>query len=368
MLNTKQWTMLLLASFVALAGCKKEDDDPVIDPGKGGKGGAVEKGGKGGAGGAGGAAAAADMAQQDKDRMMWAKLNGLIRDCINRFGSRVLDSRNYYLRRLDPKVGPSGKYCSSRYLYTPYTISDPSSCANAVRKAIASPPKIASLEKAAAGYIAALQILHPILKKASRYYGQGDYKDDKCAQGMDMHTKLLAGWSQFAEHNAKLRAEISRITDELSKRDLQRIVRRFGKGLRYYKKKVMIEAKSTLQIIRLDAKKEMDGQKPNVDLVTAQVKRFQQIAEAMEQTSERMADAARRAFWWSSFKRETFTFLKSCKEYMRRIRSGKGFRRWDRRRLGTSSGWMVSGSFDAALRNYNSLVRASNNVKFRFGR
>ena len=49
--------------------------------------------------------------------------------------------------------------------------------------------------------------LEPLLKEADDYYSQENYKDDKMAKGKALHPRLVAAWDAFAAADQKLRGE-----------------------------------------------------------------------------------------------------------------------------------------------------------------
>src|SRR5882757_6954028 len=81
----------------------------------------------------------------DDDQALGEKLNGYIRDCLNRYSKSVHSAEERYFSWVDAKKGPSGR---ERNIYGVYEISlDPEPCASAIAKANAAPPKKPDIEK-----------------------------------------------------------------------------------------------------------------------------------------------------------------------------------------------------------------------------
>ena len=51
-------------------------------------------------------------------------------------------------------------------------------------------------------------------------------------------------------------------------------------------------------------------------------------------------------------------FVKAVKELMRRVREKKPFDSTERQWVGTSAGWMVEGSPDKVVHEYNNMIRS----------
>jgi hypothetical protein len=270
------------------------------------------------------------------------KLNAYV-GCINRLSERSYDSRRRYFSWVG-KNGPTGK---ERIIYGTYTIYDTSDCRKNVETANALEPRDAELEAAASAYADAVGKLEPLLKEADDYYKQEDYKDDRMAKGRALHPRLVAAWDAFASADKALRAGVESINDRRAAERLAAIEQSEGKKARYHVEAVMIAAKRVLR--------SMETEKPNVAAMTQAVNDY----EALVKSTEKLAadsDAKIGSFFISNAK----SYLVTAKQLMRRIRDKVPYSQGDRMMLGSGGGWMVEGSPQRLMRDYNQLVESYN--------
>ena len=270
------------------------------------------------------------------------KLNAYV-GCINRLSERSHDSRRRYFSWVG-KTGPTGK---ERIIYGTYTIYDTPDCRKNVEKANALEPRDAELEAAASAYADAVGKLEPLLKEADDYYKQEDYKDDRMAKGRVLHPRLVAAWDAFAEADKALRAGVESINDRRAAERLAAIEQSEGKKARYHVEAVMMNAKRVLRSMETD--------KPNVAAMTQAVSEY----EALVKSTEKLAsdgEAKIGSFFISNAK----SYLVTAKQVMRRIRDKVPYSQGDRMMLNAGSGWMVEGSPQRLMRDYNQLVESYN--------
>jgi hypothetical protein len=270
------------------------------------------------------------------------KLNAYV-GCINRLSERSYSSRSRYFSGVG-KNGPTGK---ERIIYGTYTIYDTSDCRKNVEKANALEPRDAELEAAASAYANAVSKLEPLLKEADDYYQQEDYKDDKMAQGRELHPRLVAAWDAFASADKALRAGVESINDRRAAERLAAIEQSEGKKARYHVEAVMIAAKRVLRSMETD--------KPNVAAMTQAVTEYEALVKSTEQL---VADGEGKigSFFISNAK----SYLVTAKQVMRRIRDKVPYSQGDKMMLNAGSGWMVEGSPQRLMRDYNQLVESYN--------
>ena len=272
-----------------------------------------------------------------------AKLNAYV-SCINRLSAGAYDSRKRYFSWA-AKNGPTGK---ERIIYGTYTISDTSDCRKNIDKANALEPRDAALEAAASAYVEAVGRLEVVLKEADDYYSQENYKDDRMAKGKAMHPRLVAAWDAFAAADEALRNNVETINDRRATEKLAEIEQSEGRKARYHVEALMINAK---RVLRAE-----DAEKPDVAAIAQAVNEYEAVVKAMEQLS----DEDGRGKIGSMFVNNAKSFLTSGKQLMRRIRDKVPYSQGERMMLNPSSGWMVEGSPQRLLRDYNQLVDAYN--------
>jgi hypothetical protein len=279
-------------------------------------------------------------AQTPQTPSLTEKINAYV-GCINRLSERSHESRKRYFTWVG-KNGPTGK---ERIIYGTYTIYDTSDCRKNVEKANALEPRDQELEAAASAYVDAVTKLEPLLKEADDYYDQENYKDDRMAKGKALHPRLVAAWDAFATADKVLRNGVEAVNDRRAEEKLAEIERNDGRKSRYYVQAVMIHAKRLLRA--------NDTAKPDLAAITAALNAFEETVKAAEQIS----DGPRIG---SMFISNAKSYLVSAKQLMRRVRDKVPYSQGDRMMLNAGSGWMVEGSPQRLLRDYNQLIDAYN--------
>jgi hypothetical protein len=272
-----------------------------------------------------------------------AKMNAYV-GCINRLSSRAYDSRSRYFSWAQ-KSGPTGK---ERIIYGTYTIYDTSNCRKSVEKANALEPRDAELEAAASAYAEAVSRLEPLLKEADDYYTQENYKDDKMAKGKALHPRLVAAWDAFASADKKLRAGVEIINDKRAVERLAEIESKEGRKLHYHVEALMIEAKRVLRA--------QDNDKPDLAAITRALNDYAAAVKAAEEASGKDGDSKLGSIFLNNAK----SYLTTAKQLMRRVRDKTPYSQGDRMMLSAGSGWMVEGSPQRLLRDYNQLIDGYN--------
>jgi Protein of unknown function (DUF3829) len=271
-----------------------------------------------------------------------AKLNAYV-GCINRLSSRAYESRKRYFSWVG-KHGPTGH---ERIIYGTYTIYDTSDCRKNVEKANALAPRDAALEAAATAYANAVSKLEPLLKEADDYYSQEDYKDDRMAKGKALHPRLVAAWEAFASADKTLRDEVEAINDKRAAERLAAIEQSEGRNARYHVQALMIEAKRVLRA--------QETEKPDLAAIKQALEAYEATIKGAEQFSGH-GDGKIGSLFMSSAK----SFLVTGKQLMRRLRDHVRYSTGDKMMINAGSGWMVEGSPQRLMRDYNQLVDAYN--------
>ena len=269
------------------------------------------------------------------------KINAYV-GCINRLSERSYDSRKRYFSWAG-KNGPTGR---ERIIYGTYTIYDTTDCRRNVEKANRLEPHDAALEAAALAYVEAVSKLEPLLKEADDYYTQENYKDDRMAKGKALHPRLVAAWDAFARADVALRFSIDVINDKRALERLAEIERTDGRNTRYHVEALMIHAKRLLRAENAD--------KPDVAEINQALNEYERLVKATEQLASK--DKKIGSFFIGNAK----SFLTTAKQLMRRIRDKVPYSRGDKMMMDAGSGWMIEGSPQRLLRDYNQLVEAYN--------
>jgi hypothetical protein len=271
------------------------------------------------------------------------KMNAYV-GCINRLSERSYSARARYFSWA-AKSGPTGK---ERIIYGTYTIYDTSDCRKNVERANSLEPGDQALEAAASAYADAIGKLEPLLKEADDYYSQENYKDDKMAKGKAMHPRLVAAWDAFAAADKALRDSIETINDRRAAERLAEIEQKEGRKTRYHVEAMMIHAKRVLRA--------QNTEKPDLAAITQALSEYESIVKATEQLATSRGDAKIGSIFIGHAK----AYLTSSKQLMRRVRDKVPYSSGDRMMLSAGSGWMVEGSPQRLLRDYNQLIDSYN--------
>jgi len=269
------------------------------------------------------------------------KMNAYV-GCINRLSERAYESRKRYFSWVG-KNGPTGR---ERIIYGTYTIYDTSDCRKNVDKANALEPRDTEVEAAASAYAAAVSALEPLLKEADDYYRQEDYKDDRMAKGRVLHPRLVAAWDAFTAADKALRSNVEAINDKRAAERLAAIEQKEGRKARYHVEALMIQAKRVLR--------SQDSEKPDMAAIGQALTEYEATVKALEGLPA--DDMKIGSFFMGNAK----SFLTSAKQLMRRVRDRTPYSTGDRMMINAGSGWMIEGSPQRLLRDYNSLIEAYN--------
>lgn len=284
-------------------------------------------------------------AAQSDPPSLTQKLNAYV-GCINRLSARAYDSRKRYFSWA-AKSGPTGR---ERIIYGTYTIYDTADCKKNVATANTLEPRDAALEAAAAAYAEAVGALEPLLKEADDYYSQENYKDDRMAKGRALHPKLVAAWDAFAAADQTLRGEVEAINDRRAAEKLAEIEKSEGRQARYHVQATMIEAK---RVLRAE-----NAGKPDLAAIEQALKGYEDIVKGAEKfAGSAVMDKTKIG---SMFINNAKSYLVTAKQLMRRLRDHVPYSTGDKMMLNAGSGWMVEGSPQRLLRDYNQLVDAYN--------
>jgi hypothetical protein len=248
--------------------------------------------------------------------------------------------------------GPTGKERSVNVLgeVTPYELE---SCTKAINQASKAKPTLPALDAAATQYLADLTTLQPLVSQAHLYYSQEDYKDDGFAKGKQMHPPLMKAFNSFMKSSDQFGAEVEKENNEVVAAQLVEIEKSEGRHSRYYRLALVTQAKPLATLFTSSA--------PDVTEMTKAIDAYSTLLSESEKAT---ASEAGKPLTWSIFQDNAGTFLKDCKDRMRRIRDKTPYSTGEQSLLKGSgnSGWMVSGSPMRVLKSYNELVEAGNRL------
>lgn len=271
------------------------------------------------------------------------KTNLYIKECINKYSNSVNDSYQRYASWIkDIDRGPTGK---EGIVYGLYDIhSDGKDCAEAIKKAKGMNPELPEPEAAADRYADALQEAIKQIKAIYPYYDHEDYKDDGFQKGKEAHAALLTAFRNFAAANKTFDAQVDKLEDEVAQKNLDELKDDPSKKYDYSVVETGIKAKRIMKLVSRS------------EFFQINVDELQPMIEDFEKSVNDLKTAAGKRPLASMYTSSCDDFLKAAKELMRRVRDKKQFTGIERSWVGTSSGWMVEGSPDKLLRQYNEMV------------
>lgn len=289
---------------------------------------------------------------EDATAQLATKLNAYV-ECFNTADGKARDSAQRYVSWFsDIDKGPTGKERNVNVLgdVTPYALD---SCTKAITQASKAKPALPALDSAATQYLADLTTLAPLVSQAYAYYSQEDYKDDGFAKGKQMHQPLMKAFGSFIKASDVYGAEVEKETNALSARQLVEIEKSEGRHTAYYRLALISQGK--LLAMQLSA------QSPDVAGITKAVDAYSSLVTESEKAT---ANEPGKPISWSIFQTQAGTFLKDCKDRMRRVRDKTPYSDGDQLLMegDGSSGWMVPGSPMRVFKSYNELVAASNRL------
>ncbi|MBL4686548.1 MAG: YiiG family protein [Nannocystaceae bacterium] len=284
-----------------------------------------------------------------EDERLGKKLSGYI-GCINSLSKRVQDSEHDYWSWVDREKGVTGKESSPR---GPRTVFDSGKCHEAVEASATLEPSLPDLEAAGKAYVAAFDVLKPLVKDAHTYYNEEDFKDDDFAKGKALHPKLDAAWTAFNGADVGLRAQIKAQNELLQARELLRIEKEEGRKLRFLSKNVMAEANKYVVAAHSEPFDSLD-----LASLTAAATAYESALEEANTYAEAHKEEAGSLAGWNGFFLASTRLRKQGKTLARRKRDGQP---WTERELQMlSRRQTVEGHPTALTEKFNALIKESN--------
>ncbi len=279
------------------------------------------------------------------------KSNLYISKCVNQYSNSIMLSYGRYRSWLkDPKAGPTGK---ERLVYGLYEVrGDGSDCEAAITEANASEPDMPEVEQAADKYLPALKEAAAQVRSIYAYYDQEDYKDDGFEKGRAAHPSLIAAFEAFETANREFTAEVDSLEDAVAEQRLEEYRNDPSKKFAFTVTDFNIKAKKAMNYISRSEYSSLSADT------------IQSHAEEVEAAAALMKDAATDKTFATSYFSAADNFVKATKDLMRRVRDKKPFNSTERGWLGTPAGWMVEGSPDKVVHEYNSLVRSRSFLRY----
>jgi len=161
----------------------------------------------------------------------------------------VQRSYDRYSSWVDVKKGFTG---NERYIsYGLYEInsSSLSDIRTAAEKGPQMPPPIAELDPVITRLSESAVALAPLVKKASDYFEQEDYKDDSAKAGKELHAQMIPLFEAVFAAEAELRRGLATIKAELDRQQLAEIEKVSGRNYEWHLRNYMVSAKSVVNLL-----------------------------------------------------------------------------------------------------------------------
>ncbi|MCL2012734.1 MAG: YiiG family protein [Cystobacterineae bacterium] len=290
--------------------------------------------------------AGAPVPLQTAEAKLQEKLNLYI-GCYNRADESFQRSLERYASWVkDMDTGPTGK---EGLVYGLYSVNGAEECQQAVEQAKGLPPAMPELEQAATAFAASLGPLQATINEADTYYEGKNHKDDGFAKGKALHKPLVEQANTFTIASRQFSDALDNANDVLQQAHLQRMEKEGGRNLPYFHLLSMIQAKELMRVLMQD----------KVDIAKASEK-----IDAFEKTINEMDKApGDKPTLWGMYENNLDNFRNAAKELWRRQRDKTPYTSSEKSLLGTPGDWMVEGSPEKLLKNYNAMVEASNSLR-----
>ncbi len=295
--------------------------------------------------------AAARVVEEDPEAQLSTKLGAYV-DCFNAADGSVRESADRYVSWIDDlDAGPTGKELKVKRL-TQMSPADLDTCTKAVTQASTAKPALPALDAAATQYLADLTTLSPLVAQAYVYYDHEDYKDDRFAKAKKMHQPLMMAFGRFILSSDTFGAELSKENDALSAAQIVEIEKNEGRHSAFYHLALIRQAKM------------LTGQlSPESFDVVEVSKAIDAFSALLDESVKATAGEPDLSINWSSFQSQAETFLKECKDRMRRVRDHVPYSEIDQMRLNGSWPSGVEGSPMRLVKSYNDLVDQGNRLR-----
>jgi len=243
----------------------------------------------------------------------------------------------------DGEQRPTGR---EGIVYGLYDVSgDGQDCLSAISKAKSMDPSLPEAEGAADAYGSALKEAINQVKAIYPYYDHKDYKDDGFQRGKAAHASLLAAFKNFQQSNKSFDDQVDKLEDEVANKNLEEFKNDPARKYDYAAVDTGVKAKKIVRLVR------------QTDFSHINVEELQPLIDDFEKSLEGLKSAGAKKTMSGFYISSCDDFLKAAKELMRRVRDKKPFTGMERSWVGTASGWMVEGSPDKLIHQYNEMIQ-----------
>lgn len=166
---------------------------------------------------------------------------------INALG-RVKQSYERYRSWVDLKKGPTGKESYITYGLYELNSNEVDRIRDAASKGPGMPPPIPAADAAIRKLALSVTELAPLVKKASAYYEQQDYKDDGAQRGRELHVQMMPLFASAFAAEAELRQAMEPVKARVDRQQLAEIEKKYGKNYQWHLRSYLLAAKALVEL------------------------------------------------------------------------------------------------------------------------
>jgi hypothetical protein len=159
----------------------------------------------------------------------------------------VQKSYDRYAAWVDIKTGPTGKERSIDGV--PDIAGAFQEITEASAKGSAMWPPLPGVDETAKKLAQATAALASVVKNASDYYSQRQYKSDAAKRGQELHGQMLPLFQQFFSSELAMRRELSAVLEDVERRNLARIEKEQGKNYEWHLRSFLFAAKTVADLL-----------------------------------------------------------------------------------------------------------------------
>ena len=160
----------------------------------------------------------------------------------------VQKSYDHYASWVDMKAGPTGKEKSIDSGVLDIT-SAMLEIADAGAKGPGMWPPLPGLDAIVQKLAQSTVALAPLVKSASEYYAQHQYKTDGAKRGRELHVQLVPMFEQTFGTELTMRRELSAIREDVERRNLAQIEKEHGKNSEWHLRSFLIAARTLADLL-----------------------------------------------------------------------------------------------------------------------
>ncbi len=275
---------------------------------------------------------------------------------INTAASSVFKARADYSRWVTNfKTGPTCTEPRVRGVRSPgYT----KNVARDLMKVARQRPRLGKLDKKARQMAQALGALWDLQREASMYYRRRGHKKDNCAKARALHGKLVRAWAAYIDADRYIRNFVTKRNDARAAKQLKKIRRKYGKRMRYWRQRELIDAKATLAVLRA----QMRSKQPDVLAMERSATKLGESVSRITELTERNRSVAS-TFGYRRFQRAASDYQKAVDQLIERIKTNKPLSKYQQKQLDRGATY-VKGTFPAVIAKYNRMINQSNRLRF----